>query len=292
VNIFITGHSGFIGKNICSILHNYNYVKYNRNNSVQINEDIVFHFAGKAHDTKNVSNSEDYYKVNTDLTKNIYDEFLNSSAKIFIMLSSVKAAADNLECVLTEDYSPCPLTHYGKSKLLAEQYILSKEIPYGKRVYILRPGMIHGADNRGNLNLLFKLISIGISWPLGSFENKRSYCNIQNLSFVIKQIIEKEEIPSGIYNLADDEAISTNRLIELIAISINKKVSIYKISKKLIIILAKLGDYFNLPFNSERLQKLTENYVVSNEKIVNAIGVKLPVSVEEGLLQTLKSFEK
>lgn len=50
-------------------------------------------------------------------------------------------------------------THYGKSKLLAEQYILSKTIPNGKRVYILRPCMIHGTGNKGNLNLLYKIVS-------------------------------------------------------------------------------------------------------------------------------------
>ena len=73
------------------------------------------------------------------------------------MLSSVKAVADNVVGFLSEDCEPNPKTHYGKSKLLAERYILSKNIPDNKRVYILRPCMIHGPNNKGNLNLLYNL---------------------------------------------------------------------------------------------------------------------------------------
>jgi len=101
-----------------------------------------------------------------------------------------------------------------------------------------------------------------------------------------------ERIPSGIYNMADDGSISTNQLISLIAKSNNKKEIILKLPKKIILFLAKLGDIFNLPLNSERLTKLTESYVVSNSKIVDAIGKPLPIKTEEGLIQTLKSFNK
>ena len=69
-----------------------------------------------------------------------------------------------------------------------------------------------------------------------------------------------------------------------------KKENILKIPNTIISIIAKLGDFLNLPFNSERLEKLTENYVVSNQKIVNAIGKPLPIKAEEGLIQTFKSF--
>jgi nucleoside-diphosphate-sugar epimerase len=151
--------------------------------------------------------------------------------------------------------------------------------------------MIHGPDNKGNLNLLYKLVSKGIPWPLGAFENKRSFCSIDNVCFVVNEIFENKKIPSGIYNLADDQAISTNRLIELISITQNKPAKIYTIPKKFIITLAKIGDYLKFPLNSERLEKLTENLEVSNDKIVKAIGKKLPVSAEDGLIRTFNSFK-
>jgi nucleoside-diphosphate-sugar epimerase len=289
--IFITGSSGFVGINLIKYLDTiYSLDKYLKNSQININHEIVIHLAGKAHDLKNISSSNDYYKVNTELTKDTFDAFLASNSKVFITLSSVKAVADQVEGQLLEDVIPNPVTHYGKSKFLAEEYILSKPIPKGKRVYILRPCMIHGPGNKGNLNLLYKIVSKGIPWPLGAFENKRSFCSIDNVMFIIKELIERDDIPSGVYNVADDEALSTNIVISILAESQKRKANIWNVPKGLINSLAKLGDVFHLPLTTERLQKLTESYVVSNQKIKSAIGKPLPVSAKNGLLNTFNSF--
>jgi len=290
-NIYITGAGGFVGKNIINYFKsNYQFTVFSKDESILIHSDIVFHLAGKAHDLKKVSNPSEYYTVNTELTKKIFDAFLLSDAKVFITLSSVKAVADTLESVLTEYYPPNPITHYGKSKLLAEQYILSKLIPEGRRVYILRPCMIHGPDNKGNLNLLNQFVSKGIPWPLGAFENKRSFCSIDNLCFVINELIINETIPSGVYNIADDEPLGINDLIKLIADSQEKKYYILNFPKSIIKLLSKLGDFLKLPLNSERLNKLTETYIVSNNKVITAINKPLPLSTKEGLMKTLNFY--
>ena len=151
--------------------------------------------------------------------------------------------------------------------------------------------MIHGPGNKGNLNLLYKFVKKGIHWPLGSFENKRSFCSIDNLMFIIKELIERDDIPSGVYNVADDEALSTNSVIFILAESQNKKPKIWKVSKFIIYSLAKLGNLIHLPLTTERLQKLTESYVVSNQKIKRAIGKPLPISAKNGLLKTFNSFD-
>jgi nucleoside-diphosphate-sugar epimerase len=192
MSIYLTGASGFVGKNLISYLADRVVInKYTRGSEIIIQEDIVIHLAGKAHDLKKVASDADYYLVNTDLTKDVFNAFLASDAKVFIFLSSVKAVADEVKEILTEDLIPNPITHYGKSKLLAEQYILSKPIPIGKRIYILRPCMIHGPGNKGNLNLLYNFVTKGLPWPLGAFENKRSFCSIDNLCFVIVELIGK-----------------------------------------------------------------------------------------------------
>jgi nucleoside-diphosphate-sugar epimerase len=291
-SIYITGHNGFIGKYLLNypFSNNFIFTKHVKFNKIKINEDLVVHLAGKAHDFKNVSDPCDYYTVNTELTKELFDAFLLSNAKVFITLSSVKAVADKLELALTEDYPPNPITHYGRSKLLAEQYIFSKSIPEDKRVYILRPCMIHGPGNKGNLNLLYKIVSKGFPWPLGSFNNKRSFCSIDNLCFIINELINNEAIPSGVYNISDDEPLATNDLIKFIAESKGKKYHIWNVSKYIINFLSNLGDFFNLPLNSERLNKLTESYIVSNNKIITAINKPLPLSAKEGLMKTLNSF--
>ena len=152
--------------------------------------------------------------------------------------------------------------------------------------------MIHGPGNKGNLNLLFQLVAKGLPWPLGAFENQRSFLSIENLCFVIKELIKNTAIPSGVYQVADNKALSTNELIQLLGTSLEKKKRILNIPASWIKVAAKLGDHLHLPLNSERLQKLTENYVVSNQKIVKAMGKPLPVESIEGLLKTFRSFRK
>ncbi|OOG64228.1 NAD-dependent epimerase/dehydratase family protein [Flavobacterium sp. A45] len=295
MEIAITGATGFVGTNLKDYLktsHEINSmsVRYIPNQQFELKCDTIIHLAGKAHDLKKVSNPQDYYEANFELTKQLFDAFLSSYASVFIFMSTVKAVADEVKGILTEDEEPNPKTHYGIAKHQAEGYILSKELPEGKRVYILRPCMIHGPGNKGNLNLLYQLVAKGLPWPLGAFENQRSFLSIENLCFVIKEILENMLIPSGVYQVSDDEVMSTNELIELLGTSFGKKSDIWHIPVSWIRRLTKLGDILNMPLNSERLQKLTENYVVSNQKIVKALGKSLPVSASEGLMKTFESF--
>ncbi|WP_291142777.1 NAD-dependent epimerase/dehydratase family protein [Flavobacterium sp. UBA7680] len=296
MKITITGASGFLGINLQSyfkesyLIHPIS-LRYTPNQDIKIDTDAIIHLAGKAHDLKKVSKPSDYYEANFELTKQLFDSFLNSNASVFIFLSSVKAVADKTDDILTENIVANPATHYGISKRQAEEYILSKELPAEKRVYILRPCMIHGPGNKGNLNLLYSLVSKGYPWPLGSFDNQRSFLSIENLCFIIDELLKNKYIPVGVYQVADDNSLSTNELIQMIGTSLGKKSRILKISPWGIKKTAKIGDYLFLPLNSERLQKLTESYVVSNSKIKEALKKDLPVSIKEGLVKTLKSFE-
>lgn len=298
MKIQITGATGFVGQNLLNYLEKHNFTtaslslrKEDWKTNFDPKADAIIHLAGKAHDTKNTSEATDYFKINTELTKELFDVFLQSEAKDFIYFSSVKAAADEVIGILDENVSPNPKTPYGISKLKAEEYILSKELPQGKRVFIIRPCMIHGPGNKGNLNLLYGFAKKGLPYPLASYENKRSFLSIENLSFAVEQLLV-QNIASGIYQFADNEPLSTNEVIELAGKSLGKKTKMWKISKALIDAAAKAGDSLKLPLNSERLQKLTENYVVSNDKIVKAMGKSFPVSSREGLLKTFESFRK
>lgn len=298
IKVKITGSNGFVGKNLLKHLdtklfqvENLNLRSVNWQSNIDNDTVSIIHLAGKAYDTKNTSNPIDYFDINTKLTHDLFDVFLASNCRDFIFFSSVKAVTDKAEDIVTEETVTNPQTAYGQSKLLAEQYILSKTLPDDKRVFIVRPSMIHGPGNKGNLNLLYQLVSKSWPWPLGAFQNQRSFCNIDNVCFVIQQILEREEIPSGVYNLADDEALSTNELIQIIADTTCKKSKILSVPKKIIYAIARLGDIFRLPLNTERLDKLTENFVVSNTKIKTVLGIeKLPNSAKDGLVQTIQSF--
>lgn len=297
MRIIITGSTGFVGLNLIKYIEE---KEIGISISLNLREDLpkqletadaIIHLAGKAHDLKNASNPQVYFDVNYGKTKELFDLFLQSDIKDFIYFSSVKAVADTVEGILTEDVSANPKTPYGQSKLQAEEYLLSKTLPQGKRLILLRPCMIHGPGNKGNLNLLYQVVKKGIPYPLGAFENKRSFLSIDNLNFIIHQILINTDFPSGVYNVADDISLSTNELIKIIAEASEVRGRIWKLPTGLITGLAKVGDILHLPLNSERLKKLTESYVVSNEKVKNALSIQeLPVSSREGLMRTIRSF--
>lgn len=296
-SILITGSSGFIGGNLVKYLTSHYKVdilslRYSDNQIIEINSDIVIHLAGIAHDIQNDKNLNTYIEGNFLLTKQVYDSFLKSSAKKFIFLSSVKAVADKTDVILTEDIeSPSPQTNYGISKLMAEQYIRLRGEEAGKKYYILRPCMVYGEGNKGNLNLLYNYILRGVPYPLGLFDNKRSFLSVENLCFIIHQLLEKEGIASGVYNVADDIPISTNELVKLIGTALNKKVIILSIPQFIVLFFVKIFDLFNILLTTERLEKMTSSFVVDNSKIKTVLKIALPIDSKEGIIKTLKSFK-
>lgn len=295
--VLITGASGFVGVNLIKYLKDFCEIqvislRINSNTNIDLsNIDIVIHLAGIAQDNKKYS-FEEYHNSNYILTKEIYNQFLKSSAKKFIFISSVKASAEVLIKDLLETDIPNPISNYGKSKLAAEEYIIKQILDSYKSYYILRPALIHGPGNKGNLYTLFKYVYRKFPWIFAAFENKRSYCSIENFCFIIKEIMFNNKLDSGIYNIADDTPISTNHIIRLINSTLNQKSLFLFIPRICFICLAKLGDFFRLPFNTVSLNKITSSYVVNNSKIIQAIGKALPVGSETGLLSTFESYNE
>jgi nucleoside-diphosphate-sugar epimerase len=311
MQILITGIHGFIGNNLTAslqaghVIHGLSTAASGEmNGPVKIYSwkeldkipqvDVVIHLAGMAHDVKGRTAGQVYTDVNVGLTRQIFDWSLRSGIKKFIFFSSVKAVADTAEGILNEETMPSPKGPYGESKLAAEEYIKKNSGNMSlsfMQIYILRPSMVHGRGNKGNLNLLYDIIRRGIPWPLGAFENRRSFVSIDNIIYIIKEIIDRQ-IPSGIYNIADDEALSTNEIIQIICETIPRKCRIWNINKTLIMNVAAVGSILHLPLNKERLKKLTENYIVSNKKIKEALNIhRLPLSAREGLVKTVCSFK-
>jgi len=284
MKVLMTGSHGFVGTNLIEALSGaYDIVRWNAREDKELPDvDAVIHLAGLAHDIKNTTEDEKYFEVNTELTKKIYDKFLESGARKFIFFSSIKA----------QDWD----TPYAKSKRLAEEYILDKVHGSGfkvngcKRTYILRPCMIHGKGNKGNLNLLVKWVKKGWPWPLAAFENKRSFASMGNVSFIVDKLLNSE-VESGVYNVCDDEPVSTNELIRIVCRCMGRETHLWRVPKVLMKGFAKAGDILRLPLNTERLGKLTDSYVVDNSKIKMALGIiELPVKAQFGLNATINSM--
>lgn len=306
MNILITGIHGFVGKNLVRALSSHHTLyglattttpidgveeMFTWDNIEQLPQhiDAFIHLAGIAHDMGNKIKPSLYCEVNEVLTKTIFDYFCSSTAQIFIHFSSVAAVAQNVDDVLYEDVTPSPVGIYATTKYAAECYV-SNNIPHTKQVYILRPSMIYGRGNKGNLNLLYKMISLGVPYPLGLYDNERTFTSIDNLSYVVARLLDSKA-PSGIYNVCDDQSVSTKTLVKIIAQVIGKKAHICNINKSFIEALARLGTLCRLPFNQQRLAKLTQNYRVSNDKIKKTLGIEnMPLQACDALSKTIQSL--
>ncbi len=298
--IVIFGASGFIGQNLS------NYFKAERipfefvslrnhewRRDLSPSVEVMINLIGKAHDHDRVASERDYYHANLEMAKSVFDTFLQSKARLLIHVSSL-AALEEYESTtaLTEKDSCNPTSWYGQSKREAETWLLSKELPTGKKLIILRPPMIHGLGDKGNLGLLYKFISKGIPYPLSAFNNRRSFISIDNFCYFIREIVNKSEsLKSGIYHVTDDEALSTKDIVGLIMEVTGKKVINVSLPKFFVILVAKIGDIVPIPLNSARLRKITGTLLVSNERIKRHLNlVKLPLSAREGLKKTIQSF--
>lgn len=295
--IIVLGSSGFVGKHLINLIPHSKGVSL-RDNSWKkklADSDVIINLVGKAHDHNRKVTESDYYYVNVELTKKIFKEFLLCEAKLLIHLSSLAALEEFESDKFLQEKDPCsPQSWYGKSKRTAEEWLLSQNIPEGKKLIILRAPMIHGAGDKGNLGLLYKLITKGIPYPLASFDNKRSFISIYNFIFFITQIIERSDLLNNdVYHISDDEPVSTQEIINIIKSETRKKVWNIAVPKILVRIVAKIGDVFPIPLNTNRLKKMTSTLLISNKKIKAAIGIEnLPLTSKEGLTITIKSFNQ
>lgn len=300
MKIAVFGSSGFVGSHLTSYLLGHgnevqciNIRDEKWQQSIAEDTEIYIHLIGKAHELGRKSGEDAYRHANVELTKATFEYFGKSNAKKYIFLSSIAAVEEKqIDGIMDENTIPHPFSPYGKSKLEAEQWLTQQHLSPEKQLIILRPSMIHGAGDKGNLRLFFSLISKGIPYPLGAFDNQRSFLSVDNLCWTLLQICFKKDFPSGIYNIVDDAPIGSEALVQLFGKALNKKAKIWKISPAVIKAMGKIGDRISaFPLNSLRIAKLTGNYVVSNQKIKNALGIiNMPVDAIDGINKTIKSF--
>ncbi|QIH31574.1 NAD-dependent epimerase/dehydratase family protein [Sphingobacterium sp. DR205] len=300
--VAIFGASGFVGKNLKSSFLN-NTIRYeeislrdldwrHKFHSSQAN--VVINLVGKAHDHEQLGSKEEYFDVNLGLTQEIFSEFLKSNSDLFIQISSLAALEEvEAQIPLVETDGCNPISWYGLSKRAAEEWILKQKLVEGKKAIILRPPMIHGPGDKGNLGLLYGLLSKGIPYPLASFENKRSFLYINNFCFFIQLIIQNhDKLNTGIYHIADDDSISTKDIINTIRKVTGKSIPQISVPKSFIRFIAKVGDVVPIPLNTKRLKKMTSNLLLSTRKIKDALDItNSMISAKEGLEMTIRSFK-
>lgn len=299
MKILVAGGSGFIGRNLIdSFKGKWEVDNVSLRNTISEEQykhaEVFVNLVGKAHDFKGTATEEEYFFVNNQLAQDLFALFLKSEATLFIHISSLAAVEEFGSDSEIEEGAECnPISLYGRSKRAAEVFLNNQQLPEGKRVVILRPTMVHGAGDKGNLTLLYKLVKKGIPYPLSKFDNKRSFLSIENFNFLLHHIIEKRQlVTTGTFNICDDQPVSTNEVISIIGEVLGKRIKRFAIPKNIIYVLASIGDRISLPLNSKRLKKMTSDLVVSNQKIKSVLGVAtLPLTAKEGLRKTFISFK-
>ncbi|MGB3104197.1 NAD-dependent epimerase/dehydratase family protein [Sphingobacterium siyangense] len=299
--LVLGGSSGFLGSHLkrklkdpiqCEFvsMRNLNWSKDNYPTDCMIN------LVGKAHDFTGQASEDDFFFANFELAKKAFNIFVASQAKLFIHISSL-AAIEEVESAksLSENATYNSVSPYGKSKQAAEEWLMKQQLPSDKKLIILRPPMVHGAGDKGNLKQLYSIVSKGIPYPLVRFKNKRSFLSVDNFCFFVEQIlVQNEKINSGIYHLSDDETLSSNEIVNIMKQETGLKIPCFPLPKRIVSFLSKIGDHSRaFPLNTWRLKKLTSNLVVSNKKIKVALAIeRLPKTAKEGLRDTIRSLRQ
>lgn len=242
-----------------------------------------------------VSPTSLYYDVNVLGTKNVLEAMDENAVKHIIFTSSVAIYGLN-KINPNEDYPAVPFNHYGISKWRAEE-VLRKwyhEDPQNRSLTIIRPTVIFGENNRGNVYNLLKQIASGKFLMVGKGNNKKSMAYVGNVAAFIKFQLENLKSGYRVYNYADKPDFSMNELVSQVEKSLNKKIPAAHFPYW----LGMLGGFgFDVlsyitrkkfSVNSVRIKKFcaTTQFDVSN---VDSSGFKRPYTLSEGLNVTLQN---
>lgn len=243
----------------------------------------IIHLAGLAHDTRSEQALDQYMKVNLGLTSKIGQYAQHSNSGTLIYLSSIKAAGEH-KGVYTEDLPSKPSDPYGQSKLAAEEWLSEQESDF--QYVALRPSLIYGPNFKGNLTKLSGLIDRGLPYPFANYDNARTMLYIGNLLAVIEEIIEKG-VKSGVYQVCDDEPVSTLKLMEHIAKARKNKLRKFAIPNSWVKPFMKPGSKGII---SRFLIKMLGNLELSNRKLLEALKWEnMPYKTEDSLIKSFKS---
>jgi len=235
LDILLTGSSGFLG--------NYFIDKYSKKYNIKtfsfLNDDFkaldlseidtVLHLSALVHKMGEISALE-YEKSNVIETVELAKKAKKSGVRHFIFMSTVKVYGEETEIAYTENSECKPKDQYGKSKLKAEGEI-QKLIDDSFVVSIVRTPIVYGYGVKANIKNLISLVKKVPILPFDDIQNRRSMVYIGNLCNLIDTIVQNGvslESKSGIFLASDDKALSTTRLIELIAKELDKKIFLIK----------------------------------------------------------------
>ncbi|MDY6781614.1 MAG: NAD-dependent epimerase/dehydratase family protein [Cyanobacteriota bacterium] len=255
--------------------------------------DAVVHLAARAHilrDEDEAAESEaEFMRVNREGTANLVRCAIAAGVGHFVFVSSIGAMATLSSQRLTEA-SPCrPDTPYGRSKLQAEQVLRRLAQGSGMTWTILRPTLVYGAGNPGNMEQLIAWVRSGLPLPLAGVDNCRSFVYAGNVADAIARCLTHPQAANQTFLLSDGQDISTPQLIRLLAKGANVPCRLVSVPPKALRWLGKGGDLLeraigrSVPLNTARCDRLLGSLTVDSSRIRTVLHWQPPFSLEEGL---------
>ena len=312
-NILLTGGTGFIGSHFLSALHHHklritvairNYLPNELDVPVRVvripdidgstswteclkNVDTVIHLAARAHQLNDqaINPEAEFLRINFEGTKALVKQAIASGVKHFVFISSIGAMATLSEQLLTEE-SPChPDSPYGRSKLEAEKVLT--ELCHNSQMTwtVLRPTLVYGAGNPGNMERLMKLVKTGLPLPLGSIHNQKSFLYVGNLVDAIITCLDHPNAKNQTFIVSDGEDLSTTDLIRRLGKALGKSPLLLPIPGKLLRLTTKLLGKADIG------DRLLGSLQVDSSKIRQVLDWTPPYTVDQGLQATADWFK-
>ena len=307
---FIIGGSGFVGSFLIKELKDFKVQNLDKNSSpffdnITVNGDVrnldeikipegtesVVLLAAEHRD--DVSPTSLYYDVNVEGTRNVLKAIDKAGVKNIIFTSSVAIYGLN-KSNPDENHLEDPFNHYGKSKWQAEEVIKEwyENDPTEKSITIIRPTVIFGERNRGNVYNLLKQISSGKFMMIGKGQNKKSMAYVGNVVTFIKSRLDKNELGYHVFNYADKPDYTMNELTQAIEDKMKLKLPKQRIPYWIGNIIGNVFDFFGLitkkkfSISAVRVKKFCATTQFNADKVHSTF--EAPYSLKQGLDKTLE----
>lgn len=272
--------------------------------------ETVVHLAAYAHVTNPAMIDRDLLKrTNVEGTAHLARQAAAAGARHFVFVSSIGAMAESCERLLSP-VTPCnPTTPYGKSKLEAENFLKDIAAVRGMEWTIIRPPLVYGSGNPGNMRRLLKIVRSGLPLPLASVRNRRSFIYVENLVDLIITCLGDPKAVGKTFLPSDGGDVSTPELIRAIALAAHivqedggRKIGDGVGTRHTSLATRHSPQLFPFPADLLKamgrlpglgaLRKLTSSLYVDSDPIRQDLGWTPPFSMEEGLRRTLAGIEK
>ncbi len=289
MKMLLTGANGFVGSYFKS-----NYAdKYNIQTFSFLQNDfksldvkgleVVVHLSALVHQMGGAAKKE-YERINVTQTLDLVRKAKENGVKHFVFMSTVKVYGEETNVAYSEKSKCEPEDEYGKSKLKAERELLKLESDEFK-VSIIRTPIVYGYGVKANIKHLIRLVQKVPILPLGGIQNRRSMIYVGNLCFFMDVIIEKQI--RGVFLVADERAVSTTELIELIAKAVSKKVYLIRVP-----FFEGLLKLVKPSFHKRLFESLEIDNHDTLTRLFGKAQASLPYSVEEGIRLMIKGEMK